>query len=74
MTKIQKLNILAKPENEKSKIEIVGNSNLKEGENIIKIIVTAEDGTTTRTYKINAYTSLNDIQVQEEDKNLQLLF
>lgn len=64
----KKLNILAKPENEKSKIEIVGNSNLKEGENIIKIIVTAEDGTTTRTYKINAYTSLNDIQVQEEDK------
>ena len=54
--------------NVKSKIEIVGNSNLKEGENIIKIIVTAEDGTTTRTYKINAYTSLNDIQVQEEDK------
>ena len=51
----KKLNILAKPENEKSKIEIVGNSNLKEGENIIKIIVTAEDGTTTRTYKINAY-------------------
>lgn len=64
----KKLNILAKPENEKSKIEIVGNSNLKKGENIIKIIVTAEDGTTTRTYKINAYTSLNDIQVQEEDK------
>lgn len=64
----KKLNILAKSENEKSKIEIVGNSNLKEGENIIKIIVTAEDGTTTRTYKINAYTSLNDIQVQEEDK------
>lgn len=64
----KKLNIIAKPENEKSKIEIVGNSNLKEGENIIKIIVTAEDGTTTRTYKINAYTSLNDIQVQEEDK------
>lgn len=64
----KKLNITAKPENEKSKIEIVGNSNLKEGENIIKIIVTAEDGTTTRTYKINAYTSLNDIQVQEEDK------
>lgn len=64
----KKLNILTKPENEKSKIEIIGNSNLKDGENIIKIIVTAEDGTTTRTYKINAYTSLNDIQVQEENK------
>lgn len=64
----KKLNILTKPENEKSKIEIIGNSNLKDGENIIKVIVTAEDGTTTRTYKINAYTSLNDIQVQEENK------
>ena len=49
---IKKLNITAKPENEKSKIEIIGNENLKEGDNFIKVIVTAEDGKTIKTYKI----------------------
>lgn len=64
----KKLNILAKPENEKSKIEIMGNENLKEGDNFIKVIVTAEDGKTIKTYKINAYISLKDVQIKQEDK------
>ena len=65
---IKKLNITAKPENEKSKIEIMGNENLKEGDNFIKVIVTAEDGKTTKTYKISAYISLKDVQIKQEDK------
>lgn len=65
---IKKLNITAKPENEKSKIEIIGNENLKEGDNFIKVIVTAEDGKTTKTYKISAYISLKDVQIKQEDK------
>ena len=65
---IKKLNITAKPENEKSKIEIMGNENLKEGDNFIKVIVTAEDGKTIKTYKINAYISLKDVQIKQEDK------
>lgn len=40
---VQELEILAEPENEKATIEITGNENLIEGDNIIKIIVTAGD-------------------------------
>lgn len=48
----EKLNITAKTENEKATVKIEGNETLAEGENIVKIIVTAEDGTTTKTYTI----------------------
>jgi len=41
---VKKLNIKTLPEDENTKVEITGN-NLKEGENIIKIKITAEDGT-----------------------------
>ena len=40
---VRQLEILAEPENESATIEITGNENLIEGDNIIKIIVTAED-------------------------------
>lgn len=50
---IDKLEIKAEPNDTKSKVEISGNENLKAGDNIIKITVTAEDAT-TRTYTINA--------------------
>lgn len=48
---VTKLNIKAIVEDEKSKLDISGNDDLKLGENIIKLVVTAEDGT-TRTYTI----------------------
>ncbi len=48
---IDKLNIEAIAEDKKAKVEITGNENLKLGDNIIKIAVTAEDGT-IRTYII----------------------
>ena len=48
----EKLNITAEAENEKATVKIEGNETLAEGENIVKIIVTAEDGTTTKTYTI----------------------
>ena len=62
------LDIKAEAENEKAKLEIEGNSDLKEGDNVIKINVTAEDGETVRTYKINAYISASNVTVQEENK------
>lgn len=40
---VRQLEILAEPGNESATIEITGNENLIEGDNIIKIIVTAED-------------------------------
>lgn len=50
---VDKLEIKAEPNDTKSKVEISGNENLKAGDNIIKITVTAEDAT-TRIYTINA--------------------
>lgn len=65
---IQELKIIAEAEKENAKVEIEGNSNLKDGENIIKINVTAEDGETTRTYKINTYISSEKVEIKKESK------
>lgn len=66
--KITNLNITAIPQNEKANVKIEGNEELQEGENTIKITVTAENNTTTRTYKINAYINLKKVEPNEEDK------
>lgn len=65
---IQSLEVIAEAEKEKAKVEIEGNTNLKEGENIIKINVTAEDGETIRTYKINTYISSEKVEIKQENK------
>lgn len=52
---IDSLNILAIPENEKAKIEIIGNENYNTGTiHVVKVLVTAEDEITTKTYQIIA--------------------
>lgn len=52
---INQLNILAIPENEQGKVEIIGNDNFNEGNNKVKIKVTAPNGFTQRIYEINVY-------------------
>ena len=52
---IKILQVFAEPENKNATIEIIGNDNLKKGNNTIKIIVTAEDGITKGEYIINTY-------------------
>lgn len=52
---LTKLNLLAIPENEKAKVQISGNENLQEGNNIITVVVTAANGITKREYRINVY-------------------
>lgn len=47
----EKLNIKATPEDEKATVDITGNGDFKVGNNIVKITVTAEDGT-ARIYTI----------------------
>lgn len=49
---VDKLEIEAEAASDKAKVEITGNDELKDGENTVKITVTAEDGT-ARTYTIN---------------------
>lgn len=49
---VTKLQLSAFPENSKATVVIDGNDELKVGENVIKITVTAEDGKTTKEYTI----------------------
>lgn len=60
---VTKLDIKAVVEDEKSKLNISGNEDLKLGENIIKLVVTAEDET-ARTYTITV--------TKEEQEQLKL--
>ena len=65
---IKKLTILAFANSDKAKVEIIGNSDFKEGDNLIKIIVTAEDGKTTREYKLKFKMDKAPVeQIKEED-------
>lgn len=52
---IETLNILAIPENESSKIEIIRESRLNIGNNLIKVIVTSENSSVKKVYEIHAY-------------------
>jgi len=49
---IDKLNILAVPQNINAKVVVEGNENLPMGESVIKVIVIAEDGLTNKEYSI----------------------
>lgn len=51
--KTERLNIFAVPEDEKASIDIIGENNLKEGNNLVTVIVKAQNGFTKRIYKIN---------------------
>lgn len=64
----QQLYIIAEPENENAIVTIEGNENLAEGNNLIKIIVTAEDGQTKREYKINTIVKSANVEIVDENK------
>lgn len=49
---VDRLTVSASPEDSKATVKVSGNTNLKEGANTVTIKVTAEDGKTTKTYKI----------------------
>lgn len=64
---VKKLTILAFANSDKAKVEIEGNGDFKEGENIIKVKVTAEDGKTTREYILKFNMDASSEQETEED-------
>lgn len=68
---IDKLNILTFTKNENAKVEIIGNENLKVGENEIKIIVTAEDGVTKKEYKLKVTKNEENIDEENALKNTE---
>lgn len=73
-----KLSINTKPTNEAYVVEITGNEELKEGENIITILVSEKDGDNVATYQIAVEKSLVDEEAiareqaekQEKQKNI----
>lgn len=70
---IQNLNILAIPENENANVSIYGNDNLNEGNNTIKITITAPNGYTKKEITINIYkrNKEEEIKYDEEQKNME---
>lgn len=62
------LNIFAVPENENAVVQIVGNNELKIGNNLIKIIVTAPNGISKKVYQVevNRRNIDEEIKYQEE--------
>ena len=56
---LDKLEIEAKASEEDATVEIIGNENLKNGENIITIIVRSKDGEMVVTYQIKANKTLS---------------
>lgn len=57
--KVDSINVTALAEHSKAKVSVSGNNNLKDGDNTVNIVVTAEDGS-KKTYKI-IVTKTNDV-------------
>lgn len=73
----EKLDIQTVSTDEKAKVEVTGNENLQEGENIITILVTDESGEKTATYQIIVEKNLVnqeeiDKQKEQEEKDKQM--
>lgn len=73
---VEKLNILAVPENINAKVSIEGNDVLNVGDNTIIVNVLAEDGVTFRKYEIIAHrrneTEQENFEEKEEEEAEQL--
>ncbi len=70
---ITEITINASPTDSNSKIMISDNyKNLVKGENIIKISVTAEDGTTTKTYQIKVNLTMTPTEEEKLKANADL--
>lgn len=70
---IEALNIFAVPENENAKAQIIGNEMLKEGDNLIKVIVTAENGFSEKVFEIQCYKrNIEEENVYEENKKANI--
>ncbi len=64
----KKLELTTEAEVENANIDITGNENFNEGENVILVKVTAEDGITAKTYQINVYVESDTVKIEEESK------
>lgn len=67
---VESINILAVPEKIEGKVEISGNTEIKEGDNNVTIKVIAPNGYTYKNYIINVHrrTKEEDVKLEEEQK------
>lgn len=65
---VTEVEVVAEVNNEKTKYEIAGNKELKDGENTVTITVTAEDGTVT-TYEIKLLKNVEPAPVEDNTNN-----
>ena len=67
---VESINILAVPEKIEGKVEITGNTEIKEGDNNVIIKVIAPNGYTYKNYIINVHrrTKEEDVKLEEEQK------
>lgn len=49
---IDKIDLLAVPQKENATVKIIGNGEMKEGDNLVQIVVLAENGTTNKKYEV----------------------
>ena len=70
---LDKLEIEAIASEEGATIEILGNENLVEGENLITIIVTSADGSKTATYQIKATKLVATAQEEVKEINMKAI-
>ena len=73
---VENVNILAIPERQNAKVEVVGGENLQYGNNIVTIQVIAENGYTIKQYEVNLYKRNEEEQKianEEQQVNIQKL-
>lgn len=73
--KVDNLQISAFPVNENAKVEIIGNENLIVGENIVKVVVTSENGEIQNTYNLKVVKEEVEksglVNISNNDNNLE---
>lgn len=67
---IKEIEVLAITENPNANVDVSGNTNLKDGLNVINIVVTSEDKTTKNTYTIQVTKTSN---LELANNNLEIL-
>lgn len=67
----EKLNVFAVPENENAKVQISGTDNLKEGDNLINVVVTAANGFSTKKYQVEVHRRNEEEQIKYEEEQKQ---
>lgn len=69
---VEKLDITATPSQADATVEISGNEDFKEGENVIIILLTSADGNETATYQIKVNVPAEVMEKAAEEENISL--